>query len=126
MNFLGVSTTDPALNEGTGTVTIGDKVITPEVGDVVIYGAKEFVYANGKWNEYGDASGNANAIEVLNCKVSTIESDLNTEKTGLKARMTAVETKASTNDTNITNLTTKVNGMYTNAQIDALLTWGEF
>lgn len=126
MNFLGVSTTDPALNEGTGAVTIGDKVITPEVGDVVIYGAKEFVYANGKWNEYGDASGNANAIEVLNGKVSTIESDLNTEKTGLKARMTAVETKASTNDTNITNLTTKVDGMYTNAQIDALLTWGEF
>lgn len=126
MNFLGVSTTDPALNEGTGAVTIGDKVITPEVGDVVIYGAKEFVYADGKWNEYGDASGNASAISTLSGRVDTIESDLNTATTGLKARVTAVETKASTNETNITNLTTKVNGMYTNTQIDALLTWGEF
>ena len=98
----------------------------PQIGDVIIVGAKEYVYADGKWNEYGDASGNASAISTLSGRVDTIESDLNTETTGLKARVTAVETKASTNKTNIDNLTTKVNGMYTNDQINALLTWGEF
>lgn len=98
----------------------------PQIGDVIIVGAKEYVYADGKWNEYGDASGNASAISTLSGRIDTIESDLNTETTGLKARVTAVETKASTNKTNIDNLTTKVNGMYTNDQINALLTWGEF
>ena len=122
MNFRGVSVTDPS----TGIVTIGEKVITPEVGDVVIYEAKEFVFAGDEWHEYGDASGNASAISTLTGRVDTIESDLNTATTGLKARVAAVETKASTNETNITNLTTKVNNMYTNTQIDALLTWGEF
>lgn len=122
MNFRGVSATDPS----TGIVTIGEEVITPVVGDVVIYGEKEFVYANGKWNEYGDASGNAAEITALAGRVGKLEETVDTATTGLKDRMTAVESKASTNAANITTLDNKVKAMYTNDQIDALLTWGTF
>ena len=122
MNFRGVSVTDPS----TGIVTIGEEVIVPVVGDVVIYNAKEFVYADNKWNEYGDASVNAAEITALDGRVDKLEATVDTATTGLKDRMTAVETKANTNAGNITTLDNTVKAMYTNAQIDALLTWGTF
>lgn len=52
MHFLGVSSTDPA----TGTVTIDGEIITGEAGDVVLYGAKEYVYGGSpaSWHEVGD------------------------------------------------------------------------
>ena len=122
MNFRGVSVTDPS----TGIVTIGEEVIVPVVGDVVIYNAKEFVYADNKWNEYGDASVNAAEITALDGRVDKLEATVDTATTGLKDRMTAVETKANTNAGNITTLDNTVKAMYTNTQIDALLTWGTF
>lgn len=122
MNFRGVSATDPS----TGIVTIGENVIVPVVGDVVIYNAKEFVYADGKWNEYGDASVNAAEITALDGRVDKLEATVDTATTGLKDRMTAVETKANTNAGNITTLDNTVKAMYTNTQINALLTWGTF
>lgn len=122
MNFRGVSVTDPS----TGIVTIGEEVIVPVVGDVVIYNAKEFVYADNKWNEYGDASVNAAEITALDGRVDKLEATVDTATTGLKDRMTAVEAKANTNAGNITTLDNTVKAMYTNAQIDALLTWGTF
>ena len=54
MNFIGVSTTNPA----TGTVTIDGDVVTPSEGDLVAYGKKEYLYRklNGTlgWYELGD------------------------------------------------------------------------
>ena len=51
-HFLGVSTTDPA----TGTVTIDEDIITASAGDIVLYGAKEFIYGGSpaSWHEIGD------------------------------------------------------------------------
>lgn len=66
MHFAGVSTTDPAE----GTVTIGGEIYTPEKGDVVLFGVKEFIYDGTKWNELGDegiyltiASAEANYVK---------------------------------------------------------------
>lgn len=67
MNFKGVVTTDPSK------VTSGYNN-----GDVVIYGGKEFVFStsDNKFHEFGDASGNANAISDLDTRVDTAESKI--------------------------------------------------
>jgi hypothetical protein len=71
MNFRGVV----AKNEGNtmsqdiAEAGIGDL----KDGDVIIYGDKEFVYSGGAWHEFGDATGNANAIAGLTERVETIE-----------------------------------------------------
>ena len=122
MNFRGVSATDPS----TGIVTIGETVIEPAVGDVVIYNAKEFVYADDEWHEYGDASGNASAISTLSGRVTTAEGKI-TALEGTVGDATKGLVKAvADNASNITTLDNTVKAMYTNAQIDALLTWGTF
>jgi hypothetical protein len=57
MRYLGISETDPE----SGTVKIGDVVITPKPNDMVAFGNKEFIYRKGgengtisKWYELGD------------------------------------------------------------------------
>ena len=51
-HFLGVSSTDPAE----GTVTVDEDIITASAGDIVLYGAKEFIYGGSpaSWHEIGD------------------------------------------------------------------------
>lgn len=71
MHFKGVVTTDPTAD---GFVTEGYAI-----GDVVIFGNKEYVFAEvavgdtkaNKFVEFGDATGNASAISALNEKVDT-------------------------------------------------------
>ena len=55
--YLGVTTT--ALIDG-GTdnpVTVGGKSVTAEVGDIVNYGSKEFIFNGTAWQEFGDLGG---------------------------------------------------------------------
>ena len=71
MHFKGVVTTDPTADS---FVTEGYAI-----GDVVIFGNKEYVFAEvtvgeakaNKFVEFGDATGNASAISALNEKVDT-------------------------------------------------------
>ena len=54
MHFLGTSTT-AITDGGNEKPTIGDSQKTPALGDVVLYGNKEFVYtSNSKWELLGD------------------------------------------------------------------------
>lgn len=99
MDFIGVSTTDPAK----GTVTIGGTVITPNKGDVVIYGNKEFVYDGSAWKEYGDVGAQETAITELQGKVTTLEGEMDTAQAdienlgtragNLETRVTAAESQ---------------------------------
>jgi hypothetical protein len=55
INYLGISTTDPA----TGTVTVDGEVVTPNEKDLVVFGTKEYMYRKGEdgvlgWFEVGD------------------------------------------------------------------------
>lgn len=92
MDFIGVSTTDPA----TGTVTVGGTIIPPNKGDVVIYGNKEFVYDGSAWKEYGDVGAQEAAITTLQGKVTTLEGEMDTAQadiTSLGARTGSLETR---------------------------------
>ena len=55
--------------------TISDKIdFTPVSGDVVIVnGAQEYVYADGKWEPFGDPHG----VEAIDGRVSTLEDKIN-------------------------------------------------
>lgn len=56
--FLGVTTTELVDGKTTSAViTINGKDVTAKVGDIVIYGTKEFIYSSdNKWQEFGDLS----------------------------------------------------------------------
>lgn len=71
MNFRGVveHKGDNTLSQDVAEAGIGDLAD----GDVIIYGEKEYVYQGGAWHEFGDATGNAAAIEGLTNRVSAIE-----------------------------------------------------
>jgi chromosome segregation ATPase len=58
-----------------------------------------------------DALANKNALDSLTGRVKTVEDDLNTADTGIKARLTAVEGKASSNANLISGLDTTVAGI---------------
>ena len=111
-----------------GVVEAFSDVENPEDGDVIIIGDKEYVYSDKNWHEYGDASGNADAITKLTARVAENEGDI----AALEATVNGTEgvdglvKKVADNNTAITGLQTTVGDMYTNAQIDALLTWGTF
>lgn len=116
MDFIGVSTTDPA----TGKVTINSTEIkNPNKGDVTIYGEKEYVYDGSSWKQFGDASGNANAIADLTTRVSTAEGKITT----LEGKMTTAEGKLNSHDTALANRYTKTE---TDQKISDALTWGTF
>ena len=53
MHFKGVSTT-AITDGGTETATISGSPLTAAAGDVVLYGAKEFVWTGSAWEELGD------------------------------------------------------------------------
>lgn len=46
-------------NGGTETAIINDSLLEPEVGDLVVYGAKEFIWTGQAWHEIGDESSYA-------------------------------------------------------------------
>lgn len=55
IKYKGISSTDP-IEDG---ATIGGVPYTPQIGDMVVYGAKEYLYRYGdngqpKWFEMGD------------------------------------------------------------------------
>lgn len=55
MHFIGTTTT--AITDGSDTTPVaitGKDNVTPNAGDVVIYGKKEFVWNGSAWNEFGD------------------------------------------------------------------------
>ena len=53
LHYRGISST--ALTDGgTETATIGGVALTPQSGDVVIYGGFEFLWENNVWNKLGD------------------------------------------------------------------------
>lgn len=54
--YLGVTTT--ALTDGatTNPVTINDKSVTAQTGNIVLYGNSEFIFDGTHWNQFGDLS----------------------------------------------------------------------
>ena len=88
MHFVGTSTTNP----DTGTVTINGVEYTPNAGDVVLYGEKEFVYSTNGWEELGDESSHA---------LKTVKVIAGTDLTGggtLEADMTINHATVTRND----------------------------
>lgn len=82
MHFEGVIETDPT------TITEGY-----EQGDVVIHGNKEYVWNNGAFVEFGDASVNAEAITALTGRVTTAEGKISTLENEMDVVEGAVATK---------------------------------
>lgn len=120
MNFRGVAT-DEDLSD----------IENPEVGDVAIYGDKEYVYAEvegvKKWVEYGDATGNAAAITGLDTRVGTAEGKITALENTVGSATSGLVHDVATNTQNITNLnTTLTNNYYTKTEIDEKLAWGSF
>lgn len=66
-HFLGVSSTEPST-----AVTISGETITPASGDIVIYGAKEYIYNGSAWAEFGDLSalGELAYLDIEDIQVS--------------------------------------------------------
>lgn len=66
-HFLGVSSTEPST-----AVTISGETITPASGDIVIYGAKEYIYNGSSWAEFGDLSalGELAYLDIADIEVS--------------------------------------------------------
>lgn len=74
MNFVGVAViteTEKTLKDAAAKLYTEGKSATD--GDVIICGDKEYVYSDNNWIEFGDASGNANAITALDTRVDTAE-----------------------------------------------------
>lgn len=97
MNFRGVV-------EATGAGFEEDiKVITDvKDGDVILYKEQEYVYNNGIWVLFGDATGNAAAITALTARVEANETAVKTTLPGAIAQ-TLTDAKAYT-DQQITAL----------------------
>lgn len=126
MNFRGTVTAKPTgadSGDAEKPYVAGDVVVVTGNGDDA---GKEFVFDGTTWHEIGDTSAEGAAITALQTRMDTAEDDiealeaaLDTANTGIKARLTAAEG-------DIDELETAVGGMYTNAQIDAMLSWGSF
>lgn len=106
-------------------------VTNPAIGDVIIVGEKEYVYATvenvNQWVEYGDASGNAGAITELDGRIDALETTVGGPNSGLVQTVANHTTAIDTNATNITNLTNNLNdNYYKKTQIDTMLSWGSF
>lgn len=87
MEFIGISSTDPAANEGKGVITINGNVVTDfEAGDTVVYAStgKEFIYYNDAWNEIGFASDIYTSLDTFAKKVlnNGLQSTRLSEETG--------------------------------------------
>ena len=54
MKFLGTSSTSITDGATTSPITISGNSVTPAAGNVVLYGAKEFVWTGSAWEELGN------------------------------------------------------------------------
>lgn len=71
MNFLGTTDSDVKQDATITKIIVGDSEVTVTNGDVVIKGAKEFVFDGSKWQEIGDVSAQSTAITNLQNTVGT-------------------------------------------------------
>ena len=129
MDFVGISTTDPAGKDGV-TIT-GKPDYEPADGDVVIYkdadsNTIEYIYSDGKWVELGDVSAESRrieavegAIETINGKIADLDTirgdiaNLKSEDVKLDGRIDVLEAAKNTNDGNISNLQGRVTALET-------------
>jgi predicted nucleic acid-binding Zn-ribbon protein len=92
MNFIGKSSTDPS----TGTVTISGEVITPQLGDVVVFESFEYVYtgeADG-WEIFGNVTADETRFSNLEDRAEALEGRMDTAEADiddLQPRMTQAE-----------------------------------
>jgi hypothetical protein len=111
MNFLGTTTSDVKQDATITAIVVGGKPVTAVKGDVVVKGAKEFVFDGSKWQEIGDVSAQSTAIDGLLGRMTTAEGDIDS----LEGRMTTaegdidkLETWKATHETEYTNLEGRV------------------
>ena len=71
MNFLGTTTSDVKQDATITSISVDGSTVTAVKGDVVVKGAKEFVFDGSKWQEIGDVSAQATAITNLQNTVGT-------------------------------------------------------
>lgn len=71
MNFVGKSTTDPS----TGVVTISGAVITPQLGDVVVYEAFEYVYTGETdgWEIFGNVTADESRFDAIETAIGSAD-----------------------------------------------------
>lgn len=86
MNFRGVIDTEA---EGFNADEPFAQIADPKNGDVVLYGEQEYVYNDGIWVLFGDATGNANAITELTKRVEANETAVKTTLPGAMAQALA-------------------------------------
>lgn len=110
MNFRGVII--PV--EGTTFESLVEETIPePITGDVIIYGEKEYIYHNDEWVEFGDASGNANAIKQLQADLQAeidraarvdeiLESRVNSSALTVQQIQNTIQNRLTWNDTYLT------------------------
>ena len=111
MNFLGTTTSAVAQDATITSIVVGGTTVTAVAGDVVIKGAKEFVFDGTKWQEIGDVSAQSTAIDELKGRMTTAEGDID----ALEGRMDtaegdidALEGRVGTNETDISDLKTRM------------------
>lgn len=117
-----------------GVVAAFSEVTDPKDGDVIIIGNKEYVYSDGEWYEYGDASVNGALIEAIDERVTDNTNDiiaLEATVNGIKASegveaVKGLVDKVADNANSIKGINTTIEGMYTNDEIDNLFMWGRF
>lgn len=126
--FIGISTTEITDN-GTEKPTIDGTSVTPETGNITIYNSVEFIYANGKWNKFGDANSyllsGAEAVEdkdiadgaISQKKISGLVTALaaKVETSTYNAKIATIEGNIATNTTNISAVDTKATDAQTTA-----------
>lgn len=126
MNFRGAFA---AALDADGVETFANVVLDPAAvaGDVIIVGEKEYVYSDGKWVEFGDASGNAAAVSALEDRVAENEKDIaaleatvNTATTGLVDRVEALEDFEEAQGNTNADYKARIE------KLEAMLTWVQF
>lgn len=120
MNFVGVSSTDPAeapkaddqeTDVNQGDITVNGATYTPDIGDVVIYSGEEYVYTGTAWEQFGSADASTAAIETIEAKIAAnteaIESN-DGDITALQAADGTLQSNIDEVDGKVTALTSRV------------------
>lgn len=105
MHFLGVSTTAIKDGDAISAITVDGKTVTPAVGDVVLYGNKEFVCTSRAWEELGDEGSYVLKTQTINGKA--LSGNITLTATDVGADPTGEAGKVQTNLTKHEGDTTK-------------------
>lgn len=111
-HFLGVTVTEIADGSTTQSITIGEESVTAANGDIVVYGNKEFIWAevDTKWHELGDvtnlgalalkdsASGSYTPAGSIDATLSGTDIDYTPEGTVSAPTITVTESSVSINE----------------------------